>query len=256
MHITKSNLKQIIQEEYSQLLKEQWFAKPLGAMYAKLKPKKGEIRQANLEYTEDELHHIAGPTDAGDDIWDPLAPPERTVFPSGHRAHWPTTRTIPTSQDLDTSLRPRPYEESEFEDIPIDVLHHMADPAAQEAAAIRQARWDRRAAESEADTAALEAAAERRRAEDRQADIDHAKSIGVDPVPIDPKTGLDFKLKFAVRCSGGGPVPESGRCAEGELVEPIWKLPSYVKKIKDKYSGKWYLYNEKTGRILKMPKGI
>jgi len=101
-----------------------------------------------------------------------------------------------------------------------------------------------------------EARRQREARQARQADIDYNKSIGVDPAPIDPETGLDFELKFGVRCSGGGSVPESGRCAEGELTEPMWMLPKYVKKIKDKWSGKWYLHNEKTGRTLNMPKGI
>ena len=98
--------------------------------------------------------------------------------------------------------------------------------------------------------------------------------------PKEPK--LDFKMTVGMRCSGGLPLPppkcRKGKrtidskqgphgydhcpkgwrqipvgCPKGETVETIWQLPDYVKKVKDPFTGKYVLWNERTGRFFKMP---
>lgn len=80
-----------------------------------------------------------------------------------------------------------------------------------------------------------------------------ASNMGVDPTPIDPKTGLDFKLKMGMRCTNGQPVPESRRCPEGGTIEIFSIIPAHVKKFE--FNNKWHFHNQKTGRIYKAPKG-
>ena len=73
-----------------------------------------------------------------------------------------------------------------------------------------------------------------------------------DPTPIDPKTGLDFKL---VKRTGytyeHRKNPRTGK-VQKVLVSHTSRLPKHV--IKKKIGDKYYFYNSKTGRIYRVPK--
>tara|TARA_Y100000310_G_C20617630_1_gene781507 strand:- start:631 stop:1578 length:948 start_codon:yes stop_codon:yes gene_type:complete len=270
MRITKSKFKQIITEEYNQLLKEQETGTT--ATYAKLKQKAEEIRLANPgisnnevflrlkdhtktlpsqqladpeydeydEYDEDEfaepseldkleaeMEALMDPsTDTEGDIWDETGGTILDVLPTDIAGKL-------TSVDDMTPEQLRTH----FENVPTDILLNMDHPIAQEEVAARE---------------------ERVRIKKEQDDIAFAKSVGIDPTPIDPASGLDFKLQFGMQCSGGGRGTLDAKrmsdrgCPQGEHVEARWTLPDHVYKVR--VGNKIGLYNERTGRIFAMPK--
>lgn len=82
----------------------------------------------------------------------------------------------------------------------------------------------------------------------------YAKSIGVDPRGIDPKTGLDFDMDIGMLCSDGRGYyqPINGRCSEGKYLESITGLlPRHIKTFK--FNEEWYFHNEGTGKIYLIP---
>lgn len=269
MRIAKSKLKQIITEEYNQLLKEQESGSGFAGIYAKLKQKEEEIRQASPdaseseiflqltdqakmlpsqqqadpEYDEDEdeltepseldklqaeMGALMDPsTDTEGDIWDETGGTILDVLPADVSGEL-------TNVDEMTPEQRREY----FKNYPTSVLLNMAgDPLAQEEIAARE---------------------ETVRIKEEQEDIAFAKSMGIDPTPVDLASGLDFKLQFGVRCSGGGRGTLDAKhmsdrgCPGAEYVEARWTLPDYVHKIR--VGNKTGLYNERTGRTFAMPK--
>ena len=82
----------------------------------------------------------------------------------------------------------------------------------------------------------------------------YAKSIGVDPRGIDPRTGLDFDMDIGMLCSDGSNYYQSinGRCSEGKYLESITGLlPRHIKTFK--FNEEWYFHNEGTGKVYLIP---
>jgi len=225
----QSTLQKITKEELTNILNEKmwdpikWANEPTG-LEAEDPRELGD--PADWEFEEDEedeeskvWQRLNAPWEFEEDEEDEEWTPEDI---EGLQSKWPGHKITPRArQDIGRMMR------SYFPDEPAEQLGIRAVPPAHMARDLPI--WAREPTRT--GTYSEEAAAEAAEA------AEEAELAEVDPTPIDPETGLDFKMTMGMN-------PGS--------YEVVFVLPDHVKKFK--FNKQWHFHNQKTGRIYKVPK--